>query len=38
MDQYIEAPQQRPQITVQPEPQPEEVPAPVDDDFFAGVQ
>lgn len=34
----IEAPQQRPQITVQPEPQPEEVPAPVDDDFFAGVQ
>lgn len=34
----IEEPQQRPQIAVQPEPQPEEVPAPVDDDFFAGVQ
>ena len=34
----VEAPQQRPQINVQPEPQTEEVPAPVDDDFFAGVQ
>lgn len=34
----IDAPQQRPQINVKPEPQPDEVPAPVDDDFFAGVQ
>lgn len=34
----IETPPQRPQIAVQPDPQQEEVPASIDDDFFAGVQ